>query len=329
MPGDHDIVFIVDDSQAGCRLDTLAATKLPDGSRSFAANLIKNAHIRVHDEIRKPGYRVRSGDRIHIHLPQPPPTVFEPEAIDIDILYEDEHLLVVNKPPGLVVHPAPGHFTGTLVNGLLYHCPDLKGIGGFQRPGIVHRLDKDTSGALVVAKNDPVHRHLSRQFKSRQVRKTYLALVHGEVAPDSGSIVLPVGRHPIDRKKMSTISPRGRVAETVWTVRERFEALTLMQLVLKTGRTHQLRVHCLAIHHPIIGDPVYFDRNLRRKLAENKIFSAMTATLTRQMLHAWRLRFIHPVKEEPVLFEAPLPADMQQLLTNLRRHTIPATTAGA
>lgn len=318
MPGNDDIVIIVDESQAGRRLDIVSAAALSDCSRSLAAVLIKKGHIRVRNEIKKPGYRVRSGDPVRICLPPPDPPGFEPQAIAFGILYEDEYLIVVNKPPGLVVHPAPGHFSGTLVNGLLYHCPDLKGIGGRQRPGIVHRLDKDTSGVLVVAKSDPVHHHLSRQFKARQVQKTYLALVHGQVQPDTGSIFLSIGRHPVDRKKMSTVSRKARSAETRWTVKERFDDASLLELNLKTGRTHQIRVHCLAIRHPIVGDPVYSNRSARRKSPPIKPPISSTVRIKRQMLHAWRLRFVHPATRASIRFEAPLPDDMQQLLAALR-----------
>ncbi len=319
MSGNDDILFIVDEYLAGNRLDSVSAAKMPDCSRSYAATLIKSGHIRVRDEVKKPGYRVRLGDPVQIKKPKATPLAFTPEAIDFDILHEDAYLIVVNKPPGLVVHPAPGHHSGTLVNGLLHHCPDLKGIGGRQRPGIVHRLDKDTSGALVVAKSDLVHHHLSRQFKTRHVLKTYLALVHGHVKPDTGSITFSIGRHPVERKKMSTVSRKGRLAKTLWSVRERFASLTLLELELKTGRTHQLRVHCTAIQHPIVGDPVYYNRELRRKFLQNRALHSLTTPIKRQMLHAWRLQFTHPITNAAVLFEAPLPDDMHLLLSALRK----------
>jgi 23S rRNA pseudouridine1911/1915/1917 synthase len=221
---------------------------------------------------------------------------------------------VINKPPGLVVHSAPGHFSGTLVNALLHHCPDLGAIGAEIRPGIVHRLDKDTSGTLVVAKNAATLEHLAVQFKNRTVIKDYLALVHGEMSADSGTIRLPVGRHPVDRKRMSTHSRKGREAETGWRVVRRLGGFTLLELRLKTGRTHQIRVHCAAIQRPIVGDPVYG----RRKVAADHVeIHALLASVGRQMLHAWRLEIVHPCRGERMAFESPLPEDMGRLIEKL------------
>ena len=292
----------------GKRLDSIIAAHLSDFSRSLAAMLIRSGAVRVNEALRKPGYRVKPGDLIHGTIPPPEPVSFAPEPIPLDILYEDSDLIVVNKPPGLVVHPAPGHAGGTLVNGLLHHCPGLQGIGTKLRPGIVHRLDKDTSGTLVAAKSGTVHRHLSHQFKTRHVEKKYLALVLGEMESDSGVVRLPIGRHPVHRKKMSTISPRGRSAETVWRIRERFPGISFLELDLKTGRTHQIRVHCAAIRHPVIGDPVY-----SRPMAGN-----VPRTPDRQMLHAWRLGFTHPASEQWMCFESPIPADMKDFMERLR-----------
>jgi len=215
-----------------------------------------------------------------------------------------------------VVHPAPGHHSGTLVNALLYHCPKLNGIGGALRPGIVHRLDKDTSGVLVVAKNDSTHIHLSKQFRSRQVKKKYLALVYGKLESDSGSVSFPIGRHPVDRKKMSTNSRKSREAETTWQIRERFEAASLIEVNLKTGRTHQIRVHCAAIRHPVVGDKVYGPRKRGKNIIYDK---NLIESIPRQMLHAWRIELTHPKTEEMVSFEAPIPSDMQTLITVLRQ----------
>jgi len=298
----------VESPDQGKRLDSVLSAHLSDLSRSLAAILIRSGGVRVNEELRKPGYRVKPGDLIQGNIPPPDPVPFIPEPIPLDILYEDSDLIVVNKPSGLVVHPAPGHAAGTLVNGLLYHCPGLKGIGTKLRPGIVHRLDKDTSGTLVVAKNGTVHHHLSRQFKSRSVEKKYLALVAGEITSDSGEVKLPIGRHPIHRKKMSTISSKGRSAETVWRVRERFSGISLLELDLKTGRTHQIRVHCAAIHHPVIGDPVYTRRSTGN----------IPEAPRRQMLHAWRLGFIHPTSEQWMQFESPIPKDMKDFMERLR-----------
>jgi 23S rRNA pseudouridine1911/1915/1917 synthase len=309
-------------SDEGKRLDVLVANRVPDCTRSFAAGLIAHKHIHVNSQPKKPGYRVKAGDKISGVIPAPIPVEFKPEPVPIDILYEDDCILVLNKQPGLVVHPAAGHFSGTLVNGLLYHCPNLGGIGGELRPGIVHRLDKDTSGVMVVAKTDAAHTHLSRQFKSRNVQKVYLALVLGHVKSQTGDIKLPIGRHPVDRKRMSTLSTRGRTAETQWRVKERFQSLTLLELNLKTGRTHQIRVHCAAMHHPIAGDKVYRPRKLEKTIAADHRLSdqiiPLLKTIRRQMLHAWRLRFTHPRTLEAVFYEAPLAADMVEIIRRTR-----------
>jgi 23S rRNA pseudouridine1911/1915/1917 synthase len=314
MPDRSEFSILVDEPDSGKRLDLFVASRISACSRSVAASLIRNGTIQVQGEAKKPGYKVRPGDQVCGHIPPPESISYLPEPIEIDILYEDDHLIVVNKQPGIVVHPAPGHYTGTLVNGLLYHCPALEGIGGKLRPGIVHRLDKDTSGALVAAKNDAAHRHLALQFKSRFIKKEYLALVHGELKPDSGVITLPVGRHPVDRKKMSIRSRKSRSAKTSWRVRKHFEGVTLIELELKTGRTHQIRVHCAALNHPIVGDSVYGGRKAGKKLSIGK---NQFLSVSRQMLHAWRLGFTHPATEQPVIFEAPMPEDMQDLIKAL------------
>jgi len=308
--------ILVEEPDSGKRLDLFVASRISDCSRSAAAILIRNGKIRVQGAGKKPGYRIRKGDEIRGLIPPPEPVLFKPEPIEIDILYDDEYLIVVNKPPGLVVHPAPGHYTGTLVNGLLYHFPELEGIGDELRSGIVHRLDKDTSGVLVVAKNAAAHHNLARQFKSRKINKRYLALVHGEMKSDSGAVSLPIGRHPVDRKKMSTRSRKSRCAETLWRVRERFEGITLVELDLKTGRTHQIRVHFAAVNHPIIGDSVYGRRKVGKKVSFGKNLSV---AIPRHMLHALRLGFTHPNTETAVSFEAPVPHDMEELIKALRQ----------
>jgi len=321
MIGGSTFNIFVDETDSGKRLDLVVAARISICSRTVAADLIRSGEIRVQGSMKKPGYRVRPGDEIYVRIPPPQPVALDPEPIDIDILFEDTDLIVVNKPPGLVVHPAPGHPTGTLVHGLLHHCPDLEGIGGELRPGIVHRLDKDTSGALVVAKNAPAHRDLAKQFKSRKVKKTYLALVHGEMDSDSGVISLPVGRHPVDRKRMSTASRKSRTAETSWRVKERFGGATLIDLNLKTGRTHQIRVHCAAVNHPIVGDTVYGRRRGRQVLAGGTGFAEVLGAVSRQMLHARHLEFNHPVKATLVSVEAPVPQDIQAVIDALRMIT--------
>ena len=312
-------------SDAGRRLDTVVAAYLPDCSRSLAATLIAGHNILVDRQPKKPGYRLKPGDKIQGHIPAPEIVDTKPEPIPLHILYQDRHIIVINKQPGLVVHPAPGHSSGTLVNALLFHCPDLRGIGGEIRPGIVHRLDKDTSGTMVVAKSAEAHEELARQFKARQVQKKYLALVWGDVQSDSGEINLPIGRHPVDRKRMSTNTRKGRPAETAWMVRERLAGITLIELSLKTGRTHQIRVHCETMGHPVVGDAVYRPRKLFTGIKDqlsSHAFPIVDAlkSVDRQLLHAWQLRLTHPLTRKYLTFESSLPADMIKLLEMLRKN---------
>jgi len=313
---DRAIDVNVGSADAGRRFDLFLSSVLGDCSRSRAADLIRGGHLTVGGAVRKPGYRLLAGDRVSGSLPAPVPAVYLPEAIPLDILFEDAHIVVLNKPPGMVVHPAPGHASGTLVNALLHHCQDLSGIGGELRPGIVHRLDKDTSGTLVVAKNEAALNHLAAQFKGRTVGKTYLALVRGHVRGDSGEIRLPIGRHQVHRKKMSVRSRRARTAHTEWRVRQRYDGASLLEVSLKTGRTHQIRVHCSAIGHPILGDAVYGGRRQKSGTVLDKNGDVVSIP-ERQMLHAWRLEFVHPVTEAEVAFESPVPEDMAQLIGRL------------
>lgn len=317
-PGD-DFEYRVEPREAGQRLDSFVAGRLENFSRSHAAQLIRRGCIQVDGLNCKPGYKVRPGERILARIPAPEPTDLVPEPQDLDILFEDRDLLVVDKPPGTVVHPAAGHATGTLVHGILHHCPDLEGIGAERRPGIVHRLDKDTSGILVVAKNSRAHHDLSGQFKARSIKKHYLALIHGAPQAASGQVDLPVGRHPVDRKKMSTLGHRGRDALTLWQVRERLPGVALLEIELKTGRTHQIRVHCLAMGHPIVGDQVYAQRGALKRIADsNPALHQVLKKAKRQMLHAYRISFKHPVDERWLTFESPLPEDMSAILEALR-----------
>jgi len=314
--------ILADESDQGRRLDAVVAAHLPDCSRSLAVILIANLEILVDNQAKKPGYRVKCGDKILGRIPVPVQVEYEPEPIPLQILYQDSHIVVLNKQAGLVVHPAPGHSGGTLVNALLYHCPDLEGIGGEIRPGIVHRLDKDTSGTMVVAKNVGAHKSLARQFKDRTVQKKYLALVYGEFRTEEGMITLPIGRHPVHRKRMSTITHKGRTAETSWRVRERFQDISLLELTLKTGRTHQIRVHCATLGHPIVGDQVYCSRKRLREPArlfsgKSSSIAALLKAVPRQMLHAWRLGLVHPHTGEFMTFESPIPGDMAALMEEL------------
>jgi len=305
----------IDEQESGNRLDIVIASHISDCSRSLSASLIRKGKILVHGGVKKPGYHVKTGDEISGIILPPEPVLSEPEPIEIDIIYEDKHLIIINKQPGLVVHPAPGHYTGTLVNALLYHCKELDYPGEKLRPGIVHRLDKDTSGTMVIAKNEAVHNHLAAQFKDRKIKKEYLALVCGEMKSESGIISLPVGRHPVERKKMSTFSRKGRSAETLWRVKERFKNITLLEICLKTGRTHQIRVHCAAIHHPVLGDLVYCGRRAG-KISD--AVSDLIKEVPRQMLHAWRLELIHPVTGKIMSFVSPVPEDMENIIKKLR-----------
>lgn len=314
MTSGDDFSFDADAACSGMRIDVFLAARLPGCSRSLASHLVSNGQFKINGKAAKPGYRLKAGDIVSGRMPEPTPSEFRPEPIPLEILYEDGDIIVINKPPGLVVHPAPGHPAGTLVNALLHHCPDLGGIGAERRPGIVHRLDRDTSGTLVAAKNSAAMDHLAAQFKNRTVKKDYLALVYGEMPADSGVIRMPIGRHPVDRKRMSTHSRKGREAETGWRVARRWCGCTLLELRLKTGRTHQVRVHCAAIGRPIVGDPVYG----RRRAAEDPAaIPAGSGAVRRQMLHAWRLEIIHPRSGEAMRFESPLPEDMQRLIARL------------
>jgi 23S rRNA pseudouridine1911/1915/1917 synthase len=307
--------FVVDSSQVGIRLDVFISSRLTDLSRSHIAHLIQEEQVTVNTFVKKPGYRIRAGDRISGIIPAAEMVPLEPQPLELDIIHEDEDLVVVNKQPGLVVHPAPGHDSGTLVNALLYHFPDIGPIGGELRPGIVHRLDKDTSGIIIVAKNSASLAHLTAQFSARTIRKTYLALVYGQMKTDSGRIDLPIGRHSIHRKKMSAGSPRSRAAETTWKTRKSFTGLSLLELNLKTGRTHQARVHCAAIGHPVVGDPVYGKRRPDRELPCP--VADIVGKADRQMLHAWKLTFTHPATDDSLSFTAPLAGDMLGLIEKL------------
>lgn len=295
------------------RLDLYLMKRGIPFSRSRIQKLIAEEQIRVNDRPAKSSYRVREGDRIEIRIPPPAPLELIPEAISLDVVYEDESLLVINKAAGMVVHPAPGHDQGTLVHALLHHCQNLTGIGGRERPGIVHRLDKETSGIMVVAKTDQAHQRISKQFKHHTIDRRYLALVCGRMEKKTGKVVLPIGRDRIDRKKISARTSHPREAETRFIVRENFKSAAFLEVYPQTGRTHQIRVHMAHLGHPIIGDKVYGGRAAR----------AFELQVGRQMLHAERLGFVHPATGETMTFSAPLPEDMQQMLTALQSYKEP------
>lgn len=316
-PGYGPISFEVESRDDGLRLDAFIGNRTPHCSRSHAAQLIRAGHILVNAAVKKPGYRIKPGDRIEGELPPPETAAFEPEPMGLKVLHEDRAIIVINKPPGLVVHPAPGHYSGTLVNGLLHHCPDLAPIAGEIRPGIVHRLDKDTSGTIIVAKNADALENLAAQFKNRTVAKTYLAIVYGDIKLERGEIDQPVGRHPTDRKKMSVRSRSPRRALTLWKVRSHYRACSLLEVEIKTGRTHQIRVHCAAMHHPIVGDALYGGRTGSQYRRQDPRLNTLANGIQRQMLHAWRLTVDHPETGERMTFESPLAEDMQGFLDGL------------
>ena len=306
------------------RLDKHILETHPDFSRSRIEGLIKSGFVTVNGAVaEKAGMKVSEDDEIVVEIPPPVPAIPEPENIPLDIVFEDDDMVVVNKQPGMVVHPAPGHFTGTLVNALLHHCPNLSGIGGVARPGIVHRLDQDTSGLIVVAKSQAAMDGLVQAFSShKNIEKTYLAICHGRPRLDAGRIENLIGRHPVDRKRMAIVEKNGKVAITNWSQVQRFGMFgkfgmsstsqtsqtfqtSLIECRIETGRTHQIRVHMASLGCPVIGDKVYGKSALDKKLEP---------VPARQMLHAWRLKLWHPVKKVEVAFEAPLPEDMKPYL---------------
>ncbi|RME41378.1 MAG: RluA family pseudouridine synthase [Deltaproteobacteria bacterium] len=302
------------------RLDRFLADSLSDFSRAQIRNLIDEGLIQVDGSRVKAGHKLKGGEVILVCPPEPEPAVAEPEAIPLDILYEDSDIIVINKPAGMVVHPAPGHMSGTLVNALLHHCDDLAGIGGELRPGIVHRLDKDTSGVMVATKNDRAHQALAEQFKAHSIRRRYLALVHGHVQNDHGVVDKPIGRHPVDRKRMSSHARHGRRAVTRWQVLRRFDRdkLTLVELALETGRTHQIRVHFSEMNLPLVGDPVYGQPRRARAIGDPGL-RRLVEGLGRQALHARLLAFRHPVSGRQLTFTSPLPEDFGRILDYLDR----------
>lgn len=307
----------VSEQEAGLRLDKYLATRLPNLSRSQLQRLIQAGQVRTSNGQATASARVQCDDTITVRIPPPRPARPLAEDIPLHILYEDDDLLVINKGPGMVVHPAPGHYTGTLVNALLHHCRTLSGIGGERRPGIVHRLDKDTSGALLIAKNDHSHHHLSAQLKSRQLRRDYLALVRGHLPDSQGVIDAPIGRHPKHRIKMAVVTTGGRSARTHY---ERFASwgpISLLKLRLESGRTHQIRVHMEHIKHPIIGDPSYGSAHWR--LSGQPALERALRSFPRQALHAERVCFQHPTSGAWLTFHAPLPDDMGQLVALLQK----------
>jgi len=313
-PGDS-FSFEVSYRENGERLDAVVSEKISGVSRSQIASLIKSCQVKIDNADKKPGYRVREGETVTGFLPFPTEYSCEAEDIEIEAIYEDNDLIVVNKPAGLVVHPSPGHESGTLVNALLSKCPDLQGIGGELRPGIVHRLDKDTSGLMVAAKNQITHNALIDMFKERAISKKYLAIAAGNLLADSGIIDSSIGRHPVERKKMSVVSKTGRSALTLWNVKERYGDAVLLEVEIKTGRTHQIRVHLDSIGRPVVGDSVY---GAKKNAALKKIIGSASFP-KRQMLHSWNLSFCHPITKETLEFHTELPQDMTDFILSLKQ----------
>jgi len=314
--GNEPRVAVIRPDLDGLRLDRALSELFPELSRSFLARLIDQRHVRLDTEVAtKTSHRVAAGQSVSIDVPPPSPATISSQEIPLTILYQDADLVVIDKPAGLVVHPAAGHPDQTLVNALLFHVQDLSGVGGEIRPGIVHRLDKDTSGVMIIAKNDEAHRRLSETWNTDGVRKEYLALVYGTPAAGKGTVDAPIGRDPRDRKRMAVVAA-GRRAVTDYEVVEQYRYASLLRCRLRTGRTHQIRVHMKHLGHPIVGDPVYSgpqwrgipDRKLQKELA----------AMTRQALHAARIELRHPRTGEVVVCEAPVPADLARVIAALR-----------
>ena len=297
--------FKVDEDSVGTRLDVFISEKFENKSRSYIQGIIEGETVTVNGKCRKSNYKLKLEDTVLLLIPEPVELNVKAEEIPLEVLYEDSDVIVINKPQDMVVHPAPGNYSGTLVNALLNHCSDLSGINGIIRPGIVHRIDKDTSGALVVAKNDNAHNSLAMQLKEHSMTRSYLALVEGVIKSDEGTIDEPMGRHPIDRIKMAVVKT-GKNAITHYKVIERFDSYTLVECNLETGRTHQIRVHMAKIGHPLVGDLVYG-------------FKKQKFNLKGQVLHAKRLGFMHPTTNEYMEFVSPIPDYFEKLLAKLRK----------
>lgn len=300
------------------RLDRFLDENLSELTRSQIKRLIDDGAVTLDGLPSKAGFRLRGGEEICVELPEPVAASAQAESIPLSVLYEDPALIVIDKPAHFVVHPAPGHQTGTLVNALLHHCQDLSGVGGELRPGIVHRLDKDTSGVMVATKDDKTHQYLARQFKAHTITRRYRALVHGVIPEAKGTIEQPIGRHPVHRKKMSTAARVNRHAVTHWQVLRRYQEdrMTLVDLLLETGRTHQIRVHLAEMNCPVVGDPLYGGTG-RAKTINDPALQKMARQLGRQFLHAWQLGFNHP-DGRSMLFQAALPKELQDILDYLQ-----------
>ena len=305
--------YIVSPETKAERLDTYVSSK-SGLSRSHVQKLIKQGLVIVNSRIEKVSYKVKNGDSIELTIPVQPESPLVPEDIPLDVIYEDEHIIIINKPPKMIVHPAAGYKSGTLINALIYRCGKLASIGAPLRPGIVHRLDKDTSGIIVIAKDDAAYLNLCKQFKERKVEKYYLALLYGTLKKDKGEINTPIGRAIADRKKMSTKTRKGKEAVTQFEVIKRFKSATMVKIKIITGRTHQIRVHFAASGHPVLGDKIY------GKKTDIK-FAQRTINFSRQMLHAQSLKFKHPVDGSPLEFTTPIPKDIETAIKELNEES--------
>lgn len=318
-------VYPIEKEHHGTRLDRFLISVTNDMSRTHLQRLIRDGNVTVNDKVAKqPSYALRDGDAVGLTFPPPRPLdTIAPENTVLDILHEDSHLIVLNKPAGMLVHPANDVYTGTLVNALLAHCTDLSGIGGVERPGIVHRLDKDTSGILVVAKTDVVHRALSAQFEKHSITRQYVAIVCGVPAKTAGTIDAQIARSRRDRRRMTTVENHGRHAVTHYEVLETYPKFALVQLTLETGRLHQIRVHLQHIGHPVAGDAIYGGEQRAINDADTGALKHALAQLKRQALHARLLGFVHPTTGENLTFSAPMPKDMLTLLDALKQKAVP------
>ena len=312
--------FSPDEAELGKRLDVVLAQRYPRISRVKLGRLINKGLVAVNGNPAKPSYRLADADAIEFRLPEPTPAGSLAEDIPLDVLYQDDEVAVVNKPPGMVVHPAKGHWSGTLTAALKFHFPNLSTLGGESRPGIVHRLDRDTSGAIIIAKTDRAHTSLNRQFERRTVRKTYFAIVSPAPQADRDWVKIPIGKHPYQREKMSVRpqDPQAKPAETEYVVSERFRGLASVNVHPKTGRTHQIRVHMAHVGCPVFCDKLYSGRSRFSSQGDAGSLQ-LDVQIDRQMLHAWKICFKHPASQEDLEIEAPLPDDIQACLEFLRR----------
>lgn len=302
----NEIVMEITPEMEGERIDKCISNYLESLSRSYIQKIIKDGKAYVNDAVVKANYKVKVDDKVQFEIPDCEEPDIPPQDIPLDILYEDKDILIVNKPKDMVVHPAPGHYEGTLVNAIMFHCKDeLSGINGVLRPGIVHRIDKDTTGSIIICKNDEAHRKIARQLREHSITRKYRAIVYGRIMEEEGTVNAPIGRHPTDRKKMAINEKNGKPAVTHYKVLERFDKYTYIECQLETGRTHQIRVHMTSIGHPLLGDEVYGNAKCPFKLEG-------------QTLHAMTIGFIHPTTGEYVEYEAPLPEYFEHLLQILR-----------